>query len=171
MEDLHAITGHNMSLLPPDNFHGQVSGAQQRYTPKQVELTHFFGNSENYVSYSTKDWASTNHAGPVPYNQPDFQFNLWSAGSTQGHLPEASHTPRQLFSQVVNHPYGFSVSQPSNVPAMTVSHPHTVQLKRQSLNSCKDSWVRKANNDTLCRFRSDSCRLSRLVLPTSSRKV
>ncbi|OJD22599.1 hypothetical protein ACJ73_06053 [Blastomyces percursus] len=111
-----------MSLLPPDNFRGQVPGAQQRDTPKQ-EPTHFFRNSEDYISCSTiEDWASTNRAGPVPYNQPDFQFNPWSVGSTQGHLLKASHTPRQ-------NPYGFSISQPSDVPAMTISHPHTVQLK------------------------------------------
>lgn len=143
-------TSYTMSLLPPNNFRGQVpmtQAAQHRYMPKQPEVVHFLGNSGNYHPCPPiENWTSTNAAaGVMPFHHPDYQFNPWSAGSTHGYSPEPSQAPMQHLPEVASHQYHFSVSQPTDVPAMAISHPHTVPLKpeRRSFNICEDhlDWV------------------------------
>lgn len=153
-----------MSLLPPNNFRGQppmAQGAQHHYMPKQPEVTHFIANSEHYHHHpcsTIENWATPSPTGPASYHHPEYQLNSWAVGSIQGYSPEPSHTSRQLYPQMGNHPYGYSVSQPSNAPAMAIPH-HAVQPERRSFHGSEDSldWVSQAMT-ILCGFKSDlSC--------------
>ena len=137
-----------LDKLPPSKFRpGQVPvmhGAQHRYILKQQEMSHLLTpNPQNYNQM--ENWVTADSASTVPCHSC-YPLNPWSMGMTQGYSPNHSHT------SMANHPFHFSASQPSEVPATMASHyPGQLKLEQQNMSSCNDpmNWVCEINIDVL----------------------